>query len=66
MFSMNFIAEGLRKRESCLYISVGRSGEDFVALAKSAGIFLAPEQRIFHPAETEPTGSMNDLLTQVK
>lgn len=84
MFSLNFVAESLRKKESCLYISVGGSGEDFIALARAAGIFLdpelftmhtveiseevleGPEQRIFHPAETEPAGAMNDLLTRIK
>ncbi|WP_243372207.1 ATPase domain-containing protein [Geotalea sp. SG265] len=83
-FSLQFIAEGIRRGERCLYISVGGSGEEFVALAGTAGVFPdpelfslhsvqiskevleGPEQRIFHPAETEPAGLISDLLTQVK
>lgn len=83
-FSLQFIAEGLRRGERCLYIAVGGGGEDFAALAEAGGIFLdpalfsihaieisgeilaGPEQRIFHPAETEPAGAMKDLFAEVK
>lgn len=83
-FSLQFIAEGIRRGERCLYIAVGGGGEDFAALAEAGGIFLdpalfsihtveisgeileGPEQRIFHPAETEPAGAMKDLFAEVK
>jgi circadian clock protein KaiC len=83
-FSLQFIAEGIRRRERCLYIAVGAGGEDFAALAEAWGIFLdpsffsihaieisgeileGPEQRIFHPAETEPTEAMKNLFAEIQ
>ena len=47
-FALQFIAEGIRNGESCLYVSVGLGGEDFVALAKAAGIDLDPELFTLH------------------
>lgn len=83
-FSLQFIAEGIRRGEHCLYLAVGGGGEDFAALAEAGGIFLdpdlfsihameisgeileGPEQRIFHPSETEPAEAMKDLLTEIE
>lgn len=50
-FALQFIAEGIRNGESCLYVSVGLGGEDFVALAKAAGIDLDPDLFTLHTVE---------------
>jgi circadian clock protein KaiC len=81
-FSLQFIAEGIKRGERCLYIAVGGEGANFSALAEAGGIFLnpalfschameisgeileGPEQRIFHPAETEPAGAMKVLFAE--
>lgn len=42
-FSLQFIAEGIRKRERCLYIAVGGGEDDLAALAQASGVFLDPE-----------------------
>lgn len=47
-FALQFIAEGIRNGERCLYVSVGLGGEDFVTLAKAAGIDLDPELFTLH------------------
>ncbi|WP_026840413.1 ATPase domain-containing protein [Citrifermentans bremense] len=83
-FSLQFVAEGIRRRERCLYIAVGGGGADLAAIAKAGDIFLdpdyfilhtveisreimkGPEQRIFHSAEMEPSGAMQDLLAELK
>jgi len=83
-FSLQFIAEGIRMGERCLYVAVGGGGVDLSAMAKASGIsldpdlfslhtveisgeiMLGPEQRIFHSAEMEPSGAMQDLLAEVK
>lgn len=83
-FSLQFIAEGIKRSERCLYIAVGGGGADLAAMAKTSGISLdpdffslhtveisgevmqGPEQRIFHSAEMEPSGAMQDLLAEVK
>ena len=41
-FALLFIAEGIRRGERCLCITLGGAGEDFVALAKTGGILLDP------------------------
>ncbi|MBJ6751235.1 ATPase domain-containing protein [Geomonas anaerohicana] len=41
-FSLQFIAEGIRRGEQCLYITVGGAGEELVALAKVGDINLDP------------------------
>jgi circadian clock protein KaiC len=41
-FSLHFLAEGIRRGERCLYITVGGAGEEFVELAKAGGILLDP------------------------
>ena len=50
-FSLQYIAQGIREGERCLYISVGGGGEDFVELAKIAGIFLDPDLFTLHTVE---------------
>jgi len=50
-FALQFIAEGIRNGERCLYISVGLGGEDFVALAKAADIDLDPDLFTLHTVE---------------
>ena len=50
-FALQFIAEGIRNGESCLYVSVGLGGEDFVALAKAADIDLDPDLFSLHTVE---------------
>ena len=50
-FSLQFIAEGIKRGERCLYIAVGSGGEDLVALAKTGGIFLDPALFNIHPVE---------------
>lgn len=50
-FSLQFIAEGIRRGERCLYIAVGGGGEDLAALAKDGGIFLDPELFSIHAVE---------------
>lgn len=50
-FSLQYIAQGIREGERCLYISVGGGGEDFVELAKIAGIFLDPDLFSLHTVE---------------
>ena len=42
-FSLQFIAEGIGKRERCLYIAVGGGEEDLAAMAEAGGVFLNPE-----------------------
>ena len=49
--SMQFIAEGIRKKERCLYITVGGGEDDLAALAHVGGIFLDPEFYSFYVVE---------------
>lgn len=81
-FALHFIAEGVRRGERCLYITVGGAENDFRDLAQAGGIVLdpdlfsifgvkiseeileGPEQRIFHPAESEPAEAMKELLAE--
>jgi circadian clock protein KaiC len=42
-FSLQFIAEGIKRSERCLYIAVTGGVEDLADMAKSAGIFLDPD-----------------------
>jgi len=50
-FSLQFIAEGIKMGERCLYIAVAGAGEDLCALAKAAGIFLDPELLTLHTVQ---------------
>lgn len=50
-FSLQFIAEGIRRGERCLYVAVGSGGEDLVALAKAGNIFLDPALFVIHAVE---------------
>jgi circadian clock protein KaiC len=50
-FSLQFIAEGIRRGERCLYIAVGVGGEDLIALAEAGGIFLNPDLFSIHTVE---------------
>jgi circadian clock protein KaiC len=50
-FSLQFIAEGIRRGERCLYVAVGGGGEDLVALAKAGGILLDADLFSMHAVE---------------
>jgi circadian clock protein KaiC len=50
-FALHFIAEGIRRGERCLYITVGGSEKDFIALAEIAGISLPPDLFSVHMVE---------------
>lgn len=47
-FSLHFIAEGIRRGERCLYIAVGSSEKEFLAMAKVGGIALDPDYFSIH------------------
>src|SRR4051794_12651386 len=50
-FSLHFIAEGVRRGERCLYISVGSAEKDFIALAKATGVVLSAELFSIHTVD---------------
>lgn len=50
-FSLQFVAEGIRKGERCLYIAVGGGGVDLAAMAKASGISLDPDLFSLHIVE---------------
>lgn len=47
-FALQFIAEGIRAKEHCLYIALGGAENDFIDLADAGGIALDPELCIVH------------------
>jgi circadian clock protein KaiC len=50
-FSLQFIAEGIKRGERCMYIAVGGAGEDLAALAKGSGVYLDPELVTLHTVQ---------------
>jgi circadian clock protein KaiC len=50
-FSLQFIAEGIKRRERCLYISVTGGERTLADMAEEAGIFLDPEYYASHSVE---------------
>jgi circadian clock protein KaiC len=55
-FSLQFIAEGIRRGERCLYIAVSGGVEDLADMAESAGLFLDPD--LFNAHAVEITGEV--------
>lgn len=50
-FALHFIAEGIRRGEQCLYITVAGAGEELLALAKVSGIPLDPALFSMHSVQ---------------
>lgn len=50
-FSLQFIAEGIRRGERCLYIAVSGGVEDLADMAEAAGIYLDPALYTGHAVE---------------
>lgn len=55
-FSLQYIAEGIRRGERCLYIAVSGGVEDLADLAEATGIFLDPT--LFSAHSVEITGEV--------
>lgn len=55
-FALQFMAEGIRRGERCLYIGIGGSENDFIALAATSGIALDPS--LFSVHEVEISGEI--------
>src|SRR4051812_33005206 len=49
--SLQFMAEGIRRGERCLYVGVAGGGEDFPSLARTMGISLDSELFSGHTVE---------------
>lgn len=50
-FSLQFVAEGVRNGERCLYIAVAGGERDLAEMAEASGIFLDPALFHAHPVE---------------
>lgn len=82
--ALQFLEEGIRRGEPCLYVAVATTPDEILEIAGGLGISLnpkffnfhlvaispeileGPENRIFHSSERELSGTLQDILAEVK